>query len=47
MAAANTRPRASWPASAERTLYANPGKHAELPAFELDSTLRFFARHLG
>ncbi|MDC0769931.1 alpha/beta hydrolase family protein [Streptomyces sp. HD] len=34
-------------ASAEKTLHANPGGHAELPAFELDSTLRFFARHLG
>jgi len=34
-------------ASAEKTLHANRGKHAEVPAFELDSTLRFFARHLG
>ena len=34
-------------ASAEKTLHANPGKHGDLPAFELDSTLRFFARHLG
>ncbi len=34
-------------ASAEKTLHANPGKHGELPAFELDSTLRFFTRHLG
>jgi dienelactone hydrolase len=34
-------------ASAEKTLHANPGRHAELPAFELDSSLRFFARHLG
>lgn len=34
-------------ASPEKTLHANPGKHAEIPAFELDSTLRFFARHLG
>ncbi|MFH0243239.1 dienelactone hydrolase family protein [Streptomyces sp. HK10] len=33
--------------SAEKTLHANPGKHGEIPAFELDSTLRFFARHLG
>jgi dienelactone hydrolase len=32
--------------SAEKTLHANPGKHAEIPAFELDSTLRFFTRHL-
>jgi dienelactone hydrolase len=34
-------------ASAEKTLHANPGKHGEIPAFEEDSTLRFFARHLG
>ncbi|MBD0839461.1 dienelactone hydrolase family protein [Streptomyces sp. TRM68416] len=34
-------------ASAEKTLHANPGKHAEIPTFELDSTLRFFSRHLG
>ncbi|MEU0721101.1 alpha/beta hydrolase [Streptomyces lavendulocolor] len=33
-------------ASAEKTLHANPGKHGEIPAFELESTLRFFARHL-
>ncbi|WP_280860490.1 alpha/beta hydrolase [Streptomyces sp. SAI-144] len=34
-------------ASTEKTLHANPGKHGEIPAFEIDSTLRFFARHLG
>jgi dienelactone hydrolase len=34
-------------ASAEKTLHANPGKHMEVPAFERDSTMRFFARHLG
>jgi dienelactone hydrolase len=34
-------------ASAEKTLHANLGKHGEIPAFELDSTLRFFSRHLG
>ncbi len=33
-------------ASAEKTLHANPGKHAEVPMFELDSSLRFFTRHL-
>ena len=33
--------------SAEKTLHANPGRHGDLPAFELDSTERFFARHLG
>jgi dienelactone hydrolase len=32
--------------SAGKTLHANPGKHGEVPAFEMDSTLRFFARHL-
>jgi fermentation-respiration switch protein FrsA (DUF1100 family) len=34
-------------ASAEKTLHANTGKHGEVPAFELDSALRFFQRHLG
>ncbi|MGW7755809.1 dienelactone hydrolase family protein [Streptomyces violaceusniger] len=34
-------------ASAEKTLHANPGRHGDVPAFELDSALRFFARHLG
>jgi dienelactone hydrolase len=34
-------------ASADKTLHANPGKHGEIPAFELDSTPRFFTRHLG
>lgn len=34
-------------ASAEKSLHANPGKHGEIPAFELESTLQFFARHLG
>jgi hypothetical protein len=34
-------------ASAEKTLHANPGKHGEVPAFEVDSSLRFFTRHLG
>jgi dienelactone hydrolase len=33
-------------ASAEKTLHANPGKHAEIPAFELDAAQRFFTRHL-
>lgn len=32
--------------SAEKTLHANPGTHGEVPAFELDSSLRFFSRHL-
>ncbi|MET7462984.1 alpha/beta hydrolase [Nonomuraea sp. NPDC005501] len=34
-------------ASGEKTLHANPGKHGDLPAFEADSALRFFARHLS
>lgn len=33
-------------ASPEKTLHANPGRHADLPEFELDSTVRFFSRHL-
>ncbi|RBQ15788.1 alpha/beta hydrolase [Spongiactinospora rosea] len=33
-------------ASPEKTLHANPGGHGELPPFELDSTIRFFTRHL-
>ncbi|MET9849349.1 alpha/beta fold hydrolase [Streptomyces ossamyceticus] len=33
--------------SAEKTLHANPGGHGEIPRFELDSTIRFFARHLS
>jgi dienelactone hydrolase len=32
--------------SAEKTLHANPGKHADLPRFETDDSLRFFVRHL-
>ena len=34
-------------ASIEKTLHANPGTHGQVPEFETDSTLRFFARHLG
>ncbi len=33
--------------SAGKTLHANPGKHADLPRFETDNSLRFFACHLG
>jgi hypothetical protein len=33
--------------SAEKTLHANPGRHAQVPRFEVDSSERFFARHLG
>ncbi|WP_194895082.1 dienelactone hydrolase family protein [Catenulispora pinisilvae] len=32
--------------SAEKTLHANPGGHKETPRFEVDSSLRFFGRHL-
>lgn len=32
-------------ASPEKTLHANPGRHQEVPAFELESSVRFFARH--
>ncbi|MFD9485424.1 alpha/beta hydrolase family protein [Streptomyces sp. NPDC059991] len=34
-------------ASKEKTLHANAGTHKELPRFEADSAVRFFARHLG
>ncbi|MFB7614036.1 dienelactone hydrolase family protein [Kitasatospora sp. NPDC056181] len=34
-------------ASAEKTLHANPGRHGDVPLFELDSSVRFFTRHLG
>jgi dienelactone hydrolase len=34
--------------STNKTLHANPGRHADrLPIHELDSTTRFFARHLA
>jgi len=32
--------------SAEKTLHANPGRHMDVPMFEVDSSERFFARHL-
>ena len=31
----------------EKTLHANPGRHREVPGFELDSSVRFFSRHLS
>lgn len=34
-------------ASDEKTLHANPGEHGDVPAFESDSAVRFFARHLS
>lgn len=33
--------------SAEKTLHANPGGHADVPEFETASSERFFARHLA
>lgn len=33
--------------SREKTLHANPGRHVEVPAFELDGSARFFSRHLA
>lgn len=33
-------------ASREKTLHANPGRHVGVPAFELESSRCFFARHL-
>jgi len=33
--------------SAQKTLHANPGAHREVPSFEIDGSVRFFARHLG
>jgi dienelactone hydrolase len=33
--------------SANKTLHANPGGHVNVPRFEDDSSVRFFARHLG
>jgi dienelactone hydrolase len=34
-------------ASTEKTLHANAGRHKELPRFEADSAVSFFARHFG
>ncbi len=34
-------------ASKDKTLHANAGAHKDLPRFEIDSAVRFFARHLG
>jgi len=33
-------------ASREKTLHANPGRHGDMPMFEVESSLRFFVRHL-
>ncbi|MFJ4892444.1 MULTISPECIES: alpha/beta hydrolase [unclassified Streptomyces] len=34
-------------ASKEKSLHVNSGRHKELPRFEADSAVRFFARHFG
>ena len=34
-------------ASDQKTLHANPGRHGDVPSFEVDSSLRFFTRHLS
>ncbi|WP_435134909.1 alpha/beta hydrolase [Actinacidiphila sp. bgisy144] len=34
-------------ASKEKSLHVNAGRHLELPRFEIDSAVRFLARHLG
>ncbi|MEV4437660.1 alpha/beta hydrolase [Streptomyces sp. NPDC049577] len=34
-------------ASKEKSLHVNSGRHKELPRFEAESAVRFFARHLG
>ncbi|OIJ68044.1 hypothetical protein [Streptomyces mangrovisoli] len=34
-------------ASSEKTLHVNAGRHKELPRFEVDSAVRFLARHLS
>lgn len=34
-------------ASKEKSLHVNSGRHKELPRFEADSAVRFFARHLS
>ena len=35
------------PGSAGKTLHVSPGSHFEVPDLEIDSSIRFFARHLG
>nr|BFD88258.1 hypothetical protein StreXyl84_76590 [Streptomyces sp. Xyl84] len=34
-------------ASPEKTLHANTGRHEDVPSFEVDSSLKFFTRHLS
>jgi dienelactone hydrolase len=33
--------------SPEKTMHAHPGRHNQVPAFEIDSSAAFFLRHLG
>ena len=33
--------------SREKSLHANPGRHGDVPMFEVESSLRFFGRHLS
>lgn len=33
--------------STAKTLHANPGRHGDVPGFETDNSVLFFARHLG
>lgn len=33
--------------SKEKALHAYPGRHNQVPRFEIDNSARFFARHLG
>ncbi|MDX6235963.1 MAG: hypothetical protein QOG10_778, partial [Kribbellaceae bacterium] len=34
-------------ASKEKALHVYPGRHNQVPRFEVDNSARFFARHLG
>lgn len=34
-------------ASRDKSLHANPGRHLDVPAFEVESSIHFFARHLS
>lgn len=34
-------------ASKEKTLHAHPGRHNQVPGYEIDNSARFFRRHLG
>jgi fermentation-respiration switch protein FrsA (DUF1100 family) len=34
-------------ASREKSLHANPGRHGDMPMFEVENSLRFLGRHLS